>query len=80
MTFNFKSITDKLQGRSTAFLLAFFGIGHVMAFTHRLDATYIAFFTAFMGFVVGKSHLDNKNDQAMAALNGKGEPDGGTPK
>lgn len=44
-----------LQGRHTAFVTAFFISGHVMHWFHRLDATYIAYMTSLMGFVLGRA-------------------------
>jgi len=57
----------KLQGRTSGFLLAFFVVGHVLAFAHQLTGTYIAFMSAFMGFVLGhsiKEDLNGKDDSA----------------
>lgn len=51
----FKVITEKLQGRHTAALLAFFISGNVFHYFHRLDSTYITFMTVFMGYVLGHS-------------------------
>jgi hypothetical protein len=69
MGFSLKTITDKLQGRTTSFLAAYFVIGHILAWTHRLDGQYIAFFMAFMGFVVGKGYSDDKHEQNMTLIN-----------
>jgi hypothetical protein len=45
----------KLSGRTTAFCSAFFLTGHVLAWLHRLDATYIGFMVALLGAVIGHS-------------------------
>jgi hypothetical protein len=80
MGFSLKTITDKLQGRTTMFLVAFFGMGHALAFLHRLDTTYITFLTVFMGYVVGKGYSDDKHEQNMALINQQGGPPiGGQP-
>jgi hypothetical protein len=68
MEFSLRTITEKLQGRTTMFLVAFFSLGHVLAFLHRLDATYITFLTVFMSFVVGKGYSDDKHEQNMAMI------------
>lgn len=64
---NFKSVTDKLQGRTTTFVVFFALIGTIFQWLHRLDMTYIAFMTALMGFVVGHSY---KEDKVEAIKNG----------
>jgi len=51
----FTKITSMLQGRHTAFISAFFVVGHVLHWYHRLDSTYIAFMGTLMGFVLGHS-------------------------
>ncbi len=71
MGFNLKSIIEKFQGKTTMFLIAFFGMGHVMAWLGKLDASYITFMTVLMGYVVGKSYKDDKHDQNMALINGQ---------
>lgn len=48
-----------LQGRHTSFALGFFVAGNIMHWFHRLDATYIGFMTALMGFVLGHSVQEN---------------------
>jgi hypothetical protein len=54
-----KQMIDKLlaalQGRTTAFCVAFFAAGNVLHILHRLDQTYIMFMATLMGFVVGHS-------------------------
>jgi hypothetical protein len=45
----------KLSGRTTAFCGAFFLTGHILAWLHRLDGTYIAFMVALLGGVIGHS-------------------------
>lgn len=55
----FTKITNKLQGRTTTFLVAFFVSGHIMQFLHKLDATYIAFIGTIMTFVLGHSIKDD---------------------
>jgi hypothetical protein len=51
----FGRVTGYLQGRHTAFAAAFFILGNVMHWFHRLDATYITFMGTLMGFVLGHS-------------------------
>ena len=51
----FNKVTNWLKGRTTTFLCGFFVAGHVLQALHKLDATYIAYMTAFMGFVLGHS-------------------------
>ncbi len=51
----FTTITDKLSGRHTAAIMAFFITGNVLQYTHRLDANYIYYMTVLMGFVLGHS-------------------------
>lgn len=56
-----------LQGKTTGWLAAFFVSGNVLHWCHRLDATYITFFTTFMGFALGHSikedWFEKKNGQ-----------------
>jgi hypothetical protein len=63
----FKKLFGWLQGRSTGFFLAFFAIGNVLHFLHRLDTTYVAWMSSFLTFVVGhsvkESLIDDKNIQ-----------------
>lgn len=73
MNFNLKAITDRLAGKTTAFLMAFFVSGHVMSYFHRLDATYITFMTALLGYVVGHSYKEDKHEQAMAGIQNGGQ-------
>ena len=60
---NLKNGVNKLfqitQGRHTAFTMAFFIIGNVMHWYHRLDGTYITFMGTLMGFVLGHSVQEN---------------------
>lgn len=56
----FARVTGYVQGRHTAFVLAFFLAGHVMHWYHRLDATYIAYMGTLMGFVLGHSIKEDK--------------------
>jgi hypothetical protein len=51
----FKWAFSLLSGRTTAFCGAFFVMGNVMHAMHRLDAMYITFMSALMGFVVAHS-------------------------
>jgi hypothetical protein len=51
----FSKLTSYLQGRHTLFAVAFFVMGHVMHWYHRLDASYIAYMATLMGFVLGHS-------------------------
>jgi hypothetical protein len=44
-----------LSGRTTTFSAAFFVIGNVLHWLHRLDATYISYMGVLMGFVIGHS-------------------------
>lgn len=48
-------LINVVQGKTTGWLLAFFTIGNVAFFMHRLDATYISFMVTFMGIVLGHS-------------------------
>lgn len=48
-------ILKALQGRTTAFIGAFFVAGHVMHWYHRLDATYVAYMGTLLSFVLGHS-------------------------
>ena len=50
-----KSILAKLQSRTTLFCLGFFVCGNVLQWQHRLDATYLTFMSALMGFVLTHS-------------------------
>jgi hypothetical protein len=51
----FIKVTSALQGRHTSFVAAFFVVGNVLHWLHRLDGTYIAFMSSLMGFVLGHS-------------------------
>ena len=51
----FAKATAYLQGRHTFFAAAFFVVGNVMHWFHRLDGTYITFMGTLMGFVLGHS-------------------------
>lgn len=48
-------LIDMFRGRTTLFAGLFFVSGNAMHLLHRLDATYIGFMTALMGFVLGHS-------------------------
>jgi hypothetical protein len=54
-----KSIVGKLievaQGKTTAWLAAFFVIGNVLAYVDKLSSTYVAFMAMFMSIVLGHS-------------------------
>lgn len=49
------ALYQKLQGRTTSFLVAFFVTGVGFHLFHRLDAVFIAFMSTHMTFVVGHS-------------------------
>lgn len=51
----FSKIVSYLQGRTTAFLIAFYLSGNVMHWFHRLDANYITYMGVLMGYVLGHS-------------------------
>jgi hypothetical protein len=51
----FTKLTSALQGRHTSFVAAFFVVGNVLHWYHRLDSTYIAWMGTLMGFVLGHS-------------------------
>jgi hypothetical protein len=70
MSLNLKSLTDRLQGKSTTFFVAFFVMGNLFHFIGKLDSTFITFMTALLGFVVGHSFKDDKHEQNMAVING----------
>lgn len=55
-----------LQGRHTAFATAFFIMGNALQWCHRLDATWIAFMTALMGFVLGHSYKEDKSSDEQS--------------
>lgn len=44
-----------LQGRSTAFFIAFFVSGTTLQVLHKLDMTYVAFMGTLLGAIVGHS-------------------------
>ncbi len=48
-----------LQGRHTAFAIAFFLSGNVLHWYHRLDTSYITFMGTLMGMVLGHSAQEN---------------------
>lgn len=48
-----------LQGRHTAFAIAFFVSGNIFHWFHRLDTTYITFMGTLMGMVLGHSAQEN---------------------
>lgn len=54
-----KNLPGKLvqfaQGRSTAFFIAFFIAGHVMAWFGKLTPTYVAYLGTLGGLVLGHS-------------------------
>ncbi len=52
-----------LQGRHTAFALAFFVSGNILHWFGKLDATYIGFMGTLMGFVLGHSVQENHFDK-----------------
>ena len=52
---NLHKCVDALYGRTTTFCVAFFAMGNVLHFLHRLDWMYIGFMSTLMGFVVGHS-------------------------
>jgi undecaprenyl pyrophosphate phosphatase UppP len=54
-----------LKGRTTAFCLAFFVVGNILQFLHRLDMTYITFMGTLLGAVIGHSYKEDKHEQAM---------------
>jgi hypothetical protein len=62
----FSAFTKWFMGRTTTFCVGFFVVGNVLHFLHQLDATYIAYMATLMGFVIGKSHLDDRNGAAQA--------------
>lgn len=47
------------HGRSTAFWIAFFVCGHVMALTGKLTAVYVGFMATLGGLVLGHSAKDD---------------------
>jgi hypothetical protein len=47
------------QGRHTAAISAFFVMGNIFHYLHRLDGTYISFMTIMMGYVLGHSIKDD---------------------
>lgn len=51
----FQRMVNWCQGRTTAWLVAFFSLGNLFHVFHRLDATYISFMVTFMGIVLGHS-------------------------
>jgi len=57
----FQKLVIWAQGRHTLFAGAFFIMGNLLQWCHRLDATWIAFMTALMGFVLGHSYKEDKN-------------------
>jgi hypothetical protein len=67
----FSKIITALQGRHTAFALAFFIAGTTLHIFHRLDATYIGFMASLMTFVAGHSIQENyfnKDGQPTAQI------------
>jgi hypothetical protein len=46
---------DACRGRHTFFVGAFFVMGHVAHWLHRLDGTYIGFMSSLMAFVLGRT-------------------------
>lgn len=61
-----KNLLGYLQGRSTGFLIAFFIMGHVAHFLHRLDATYITYMGVIMGYVLGHSLKEDLQARFMS--------------
>ena len=74
----FRKFTDSLQGRTTTFLLLFFVVGNVLQFLGKLNLTYVTFFTAFMGAVIGHSLKEDINPTASPTTNAADVKDGGT--
>ena len=64
---NFRFVTDWFAGKTTFFCLAFFVSGNICHHYHRLDATYISFMVALMGFVIGRSIQADINDRTTAS-------------
>ncbi len=60
------------QGRTTAFFIAFFITGHVMAVLHLLTPVYVGYMGTLGGLVLGHSIKED----VMAAKNGT-PPSGG---
>lgn len=62
-----QKIMQITHGRTTAFFIAFFISGHVMAATGKLTPTYIAFMGTLGGLVLGHSVQENilRKDQAQ---------------
>jgi hypothetical protein len=44
-----------LQGRTTAFFIAFFCTGNLLQWLHRLDANYIGFMATLLSAIIGHS-------------------------
>lgn len=63
-------LVSTLQGKTTAFLVAFFITGNALQFMKRLDATYITFFSLFMSIVLGHSI---KTDMQTAKMTDNGQ-------
>lgn len=61
----FKKIYDAVGGRTTMFLVFFAIVGTGFRWVNKLDATFISFFCAHMGFVLGHSYKED-----VAATNG----------
>ena len=65
MRIDLKWVTERIGGRTTAFLGAFFVWGHVLQWYHRLDASYVTFVTVMMGYVLGRSYKEDLHKQKM---------------
>lgn len=74
---NLRVVTDKLQGKSTMFFVGFFITGNILQYLNKLDATWITFMTALLGYVVGHSFKEDKHEQNMAIITGKNNGDNG---
>jgi hypothetical protein len=61
----FTKITGALQGRHTFFVSAFFVVGNLLHWYHRLDSTYIAWMGTLMGFVLGHSVKESMLPEAQ---------------
>jgi hypothetical protein len=62
----FKWLMGFVNGRTTGFSIAFFVMGHVAHFLHRLDTTYIGYMSVLMGFIVGHSVKEDLQARFMS--------------
>jgi hypothetical protein len=74
----FTSWMNWLGGRHTMFAGFFAVYGSLLQWTHKLDATYIAFIGTIMGFVISHSIKEDVHETTMTQLAQGDNPQTGT--